>query len=229
MPEIPIGVACPNPGERATFLDWLSDAGYAPIPMLDLDGVARDINLRPIEVLIADAALVPHVELPRIVRILGGNRPLVLVGAAGTAPEAVPRDATWVERPVTRTTFLLSVALALAEGRPARCSPRRGVPKLSSTVDGVAARVMDISAEGVRLEVAAPPTVTLPPYFTLQVPGFGVVAKVKRVWVAMPAGSMWCGGIIDHSLPRATATWNHFVEVAPSRAEIINDEARQFK
>ena len=225
-----IGVACPIPGERAAFLEWLSAAGYEPIPMLDLDCIARDIGVRPVEALIADAALVPAIELPRVVRILGANRPLMLVGAPGAAPETVPRDATWVERPVTRDTFLLLVALALAEGRPARRSPRKGVPKLTSSIDGVATKVMDVSAEGVRLEVCEAQPTSLPPYFTLRVPGFGVITKVKRVWVAMPPqGSMWCGGIVDKAMPaKAKTTWKSFVESAPSTAEIIHRESRPY-
>src|SRR3990167_5532599 len=142
--KVRIAVACPIPGERAAFMEWLSEAGYDTIPRLDLAGIARARAARPVEALLADAVLVPAVELPRVVRILGSNRPLMLVGAPGSAPEIVPRDATWVERPVTCDTFLLSVALALAEGRPARRSPRKGVPKLTSSIDGVAARVMDV-------------------------------------------------------------------------------------
>ncbi|OFW42082.1 MAG: hypothetical protein A3J29_05020 [Acidobacteria bacterium RIFCSPLOWO2_12_FULL_67_14b] len=228
--KVRIAVACPIPGERAAFMEWLSEAGYEPIPMLDLDCIARDLGARPVEALIADAVLVPAVELPRVVRILGSNRPLMLVGAPGSAPEIVPRDATWVERPVTCDTFLLSVALALAEGRPARRSPRKGVPKLTSSIDGVAARVMDVSAEGVRLEVSEAQPAVLPPYFTLRVPGFGVITKVKRVWVAMPPqGSIWCGGIVDKAMPaKAKTTWQSFVEAAPSTAEIIHRESRPY-
>jgi hypothetical protein len=212
-----IGVACPIPGERAAFLEWLSDAGYEPVPMISIESVVRDLTSRPIEALIADVALVSKADLPRIVRTLGGNRPLVLVGAPKDAIEDVPRDATWIDRPTTKDRFLLSVALALAEGRPARRSPRIGVPKLLSTVDGVTSKVVDISSEGVRLEIAGASTAVLPPFFLLKVPGFGVAAKVKRVWVAAPTqGSVWCGGIIEKPAERsATTTWNQFLANAP--------------
>jgi hypothetical protein len=213
---VKIGVACPIPGERAAFLEWLSLAGYEPVPMLNIDSVGRDLASRPIEALIADVSLVSAADLPRIVRTLGANRPLILVGDPRDAIEEVPRDAAWIDRPVTRDTFLLSVALALAEGRPARRSPRKLVPKLMSSVDGVSSKVVDISAEGVRLEISGASPSVLPPYFTLRVPGFGVAAKVKRVWVAMPAqGSMWCGGIIERQ-PAASASWNKFVHNAPT-------------
>lgn len=218
-----IGVACPIPGERAAFLEWLSLAGYEPVPMLSIDTLGRDLASRPIEALIADVSLVSPSELPRIVRTLGANRPLVLVGAPEEAIEDVPRDATWVDRPVTRDTFLLSVALALAEGRPARRSPRKLVPKLMSSVDGVSSKVVDVSAEGVRLEINGASPSVLPPYFTLRVPGFGVAAKVKRVWVAMPSqGSMWCGGIIERQ-PATTAAWSKFVHNAPAGLSKITE------
>jgi hypothetical protein len=213
--RIRIGVACPIPGERAAFIEWLNAAGYEAVPMISIDTIGRDLTTRPIEALIADARLVPAAELPRIVKILGPNRPLVLVGDPGNAIEDVPRDATWIDRPVTQESFMLSLALALAEGRPARRSPRQVVPKLLSTIDGIASKVIDVSNEGVRLEINGASPSILPPFFTLRVPGFGVQTKVKRVWVATPArGVMLCGGIVDHKTAGA-GTWVNFLQNAP--------------
>jgi hypothetical protein len=220
---VKIGVACPIAGERAAFLEWLTQAGYDPAPMLNLDSVGRELGTRPIEALIADVSLVSANDLPRIVKILGQNRPLILVGAPRDAIEDVPNYATWIDRPVTRDTFLLSIALALAEGRPARRSPRRMVPRLLSSIDGVSSNIVDISLEGVRLEITGSSPAALPPYFTLRVPGFGVAAKVKRVWVAMPAqGSVWCGGIIERQADKNAAAWNKFVTNAPGSGQIVH-------
>src|SRR5262245_19306881 len=94
---IKIGVACPLPGERAAFLEWLKLAEYEPVPMVNIDGVARDMSSRPIEALVADVSLVPASALPRIVRTLGQNRPLILVGNPEQRIEDVPRDATWID------------------------------------------------------------------------------------------------------------------------------------
>lgn len=214
--SVKIGVACPIPGERAAFLEWLSLAGYEPVPMLDIDSVGRDYG-RPIEALIADVSLVSASDLPRIVRTLGPNRPLILVGDPEAAIEAVPKDAAWMDRPVTREGFLLQLALALAEGRPARRSPRKLVPNLLSSIDGVSSNIVDVSSEGVRLEIKGAASISLPPYFTLRVPGFGVAAKVKRVWVAAPAhGSLWCGGIVERQAGNGAVAWNNFVQNAPT-------------
>lgn len=220
---IRIGVACPVAGERAAFLEWLTLAGYEPMPMLNIDTFGRDLAARPLEALIADVSLVSINDLPRIVKTLGQNRPLVLVGDPKDAIEEVPCYATWIDRPVTRDTFLLSVALALAEGRPARRSPRKIVPRLMSSIDGVSSKIVDISLEGVRLEITGSSPAALPPFFTLRVPGFGVAAKVKRVWVAMPAqGSMWCGGILERQAEKNTKAWNKFVANAPGTGEIVH-------
>ncbi|MFA5910976.1 MAG: hypothetical protein WC815_19540 [Vicinamibacterales bacterium] len=217
-----IGVACPVPGERAAFQEWLHSAGYEPVPMLDLDSLARELSTRPIEALIADVSLIPAADLPRVIRILGANRPLIVVGEPARALEQVPRDVTWVDRPVTRDIFQLSIALALAEGRPARRSPRKPVPRLLAQVDGVSAKVMDVSTEGVRLEVTGATPSALPPYFTLRVPAFGIATKVKRVWVAAPGQSaLWCGGIIERGqATRIEAAWGRFIETAPTTGEI---------
>ncbi len=218
---VKVGVACPIPGERAAFLEWLSLAGYEPVPMLNIDAVGRETS-RPIEALIADVSLIPRADLPRVVKLLGANRPLIVVGPPEDAIEDVPRDATWIDRPVTRDTFLLSVALGLAEGRPARRSPRKLVPKLMSSVDGVSAKIVDVSVEGVRLEIVGSTPAALPPYFTLKVPGFGVAAKVKRVWVAMPGqGSMWCGGILEKQTDKSATTWKKFIVNAPNGGQKI--------
>ena len=225
--SVKIGVACPIPGERAAFLEWLSHAGYEPAPMISLDAVGRELTAaQPIEALIADVSLVSKADLARLIRVLGPNRPVILVGSPEDAIEDVPRDAAWMDRPVSRDAFLLSVALGLAEGRPSRRSPRKLVPKLLSSIDGVTSKVMDVSAEGVRLEIAGNSTAVLPPFFTLKVPGFGVAMKVKRVWVATPSqGSVWCGGIIERPTDAAAATWKNFISNAPHGGQKIIDSA----
>jgi hypothetical protein len=225
--HVKIGVACPIPGERAAFIDWLNSAGYQAVPMLSLESVAREMSANPFEALIADAALITAADLPRIVKMVGANRPIILVGNPDQRIEEVPRDATWMPRPVTKDFFTLSIALALAEGRPARRSPRTVVSRLLSTVDGMSAKIVDVSSEGVRLEIPGASTSGLPPFFQLKVPAFGVIAKVKRVWVSQPGPShTWCGGIIERPAEKnAKMPWPVFVKTAPMgnhRLELVD-------
>ena len=48
--------------------------------MLTLETIARDLTTRPIEALIADVSLVKRETLTQLVRVLGPNRPVILVG-----------------------------------------------------------------------------------------------------------------------------------------------------
>lgn len=214
---VKIGLACPISGERAAFQEWLVDAGYQAVPMMTLESVVKEMKATPFEALIADVSFLTAAELPRLVKTIGYNRPLVLVGNPDQKIEDVPRDATWMPRPVSRDSFLLSIALALAEGRPARRSPRVAVRMLQSTVDGIPAKILDISSEGVRFDVPGAVSGTLPPEFLLKVPAFGVAAKVKRVWVTQPGkGHTWCGGIIERPAEKgAKMPWPVFVKTAP--------------
>src|SRR5262245_14855411 len=145
MSRISVGVACPVPGERAAFLEWVESAGYQPVPMLDLDSLARDLDTRPMQALIADVSLLSASKLPQLLKTLTPNRPLIVVGERGAGPPNLRRDASFLDRPVAEDDLKMAIALALAEGRPARRSPRKNVSNLPSTVDGHSAQIVDVS------------------------------------------------------------------------------------
>jgi hypothetical protein len=203
-------------------MEWLAHAAYEPAVISDLSRLADELVARRVEASIVDASLVSQGEIPALVRRLGINRPLILVGDPGASPGGAWRDLSWLERPVSRESLLLSVALALAEGRPARRSPRRPVDRLLASVDGVESRVLDVSPEGVRIEIAGTRPGNLPPHFTLRLPNYGVRVSVRRVWVASPTGSnVWCGGIIDSVLPGSAQPWSTFVQEVPKASGIF--------
>jgi hypothetical protein len=225
--RIRIGVACPIPGERAAFIEWLDAAGYEPVPLLDVRSVASAIETRPMEAILVDNDIAPPSEMPALIRTLGPNRPIILIGEKDAAPAYVNRDASWLDRPVSYESFLMSIALALAEGRPARRSPRKPVAPLMSSIDGISSQVLDVSLEGVRLELHAGHSVSLPPMFTMRVPAFGVVTTVKRVWVTHPGQrALWCGGTVVRSSPKAAIAWQTLVDTAPTSMHKILGEKR---
>jgi hypothetical protein len=211
---VPIGLACRVASERDVYMQWLRAADYTPVPLLSLTSLARHLDQQPLEALVADAEAVSQIGLSAVLQVLTGNRPLVVIGKLASCAPELRNAASWLDRPVSATDLTLGVALALAEGRPARRSARKNVLQLPATVDGVRSEVLDVSNEGVRVRVQNSGASTLPPYFTLRVEVYGVATVVQRAWAVQPSGrTVLCGGMIHRLLPRSKE-WSHLVRVA---------------
>lgn len=216
-PAAVIALACPQPDERALLTRWLSDAGYAPTHVADPLRLDDALQAQSIEALVADVALLPSLDDVRLLlRRLGGNRPLLLVGDRDHQPALDRGELSAVRRPLERDAVLLAVGLALAEGRPARRYPRRFVEPVPATAQGIAVKVTEISSGGVGLSIAARQAV-LPPFFNLRIPDFGVYVLVRRAWMGpMASGSVRCGGSIEGDLRGASTPWADFARGAPA-------------
>jgi hypothetical protein len=213
-----IALACPQAAERASVLEWLGQSGYHTIPVNDLSYLNAELQANPIEALVADAALVPRDDLPGLLRRLGVNRPLVLLGDARRLPASMMGDLSVVSRPLSREALLLSVGLALAEGRPARRYARRKIDRIAASAHGLAVTLLEVSPGGVGFEMPGARSNLLPPFFGLQIPDLGIHVLVKRAWLA-PAGpgGLRCGGTIEGDMPGARQKWADFVREAPAR------------
>ena len=130
--------------------------------MIDAGSIQRELAGEGFEALVIDADLATSKDTAAALRYLGPNRPVIVVGSGNHPPaEFCRRDDTFLSRPVGREMFVFAVIMALAEGRPARQSPRRLVARLQATVDGAPAKLIDVSSEGIRLELrsnTAPPS-----------------------------------------------------------------------
>jgi hypothetical protein len=213
-----IALACTQSAERVALSEWLSASGYHPVALANLSRLDDDLQSNAVEALIADVGLVPREDDVRnLVRRLGTNRPLMLLGDAGRLTVAALSEVSLISRPVTRDAILLSVGLALAEGRPARRFPRRHVEPIPATAQGIAVTVREASVGGVGLEVSGSRQAVLPPFFNLRIPEFGVHVLVKRAWI-VPVGAerMRCGGTVEGDLNGATRTWAEFAREAPA-------------
>lgn len=219
-----IALACPQARERAFVVEWLSQSGYDPVAMSDLASLDESLQANPIEALIADAALVPREsDVSALVRRLGSNRPLMVLGDASRLPAAPLGDVSVIARPITREGLLLSVGLALAEGRPARRFPRRNVEPITAVAHGVSVTVREASAGGVGIELKGPRPNVLPPFFQLRIPEFGVHILVKRAWMAPVAADVTrCGGTVEGDMPGATRTWMEFSREAPAPVSFVS-------
>jgi len=217
-----IAVACRSHVERATIAEWLDSGGYHAMPVPAPTAPPRDLEALGFEMLIIDSELMMVGSLVHVARYRPTPRPVIVVGDADVEAEveAERRGATYLVRPLERGALLFAVTLALAEGRPMRRSARKPVGPMAASLEGVQSRIIDVSYEGVRLELAAKERGTLPPAFTLRVPMFGVSVHVQRVWLgagstARTSGLLWCGGALGMNQERAVVGWRTLVDRAP--------------
>jgi len=215
-----IAVATRSPSERAAFTDWLNSAGFDAVPVRDVGASTRDIEALNFEMLLADFELINVGALMHVARYRATPRPVVVIGDADAESEAEAgrRGASYLVRPIERAGLLFAITLALAEGRPMRRSPRKRISPIAGTIDGVPSRLLDVSHEGVRLELAARHRSSLPPQFVLRVPVFNVAIAVQRVWVTTMIGAtaqVCCGGELSHNPQRSTTSWRSLVDLTP--------------
>jgi hypothetical protein len=106
--------------------------------------------------------------------------------------------------------------MAIMESRPVRRSERKRA-HLSVVVQGVPSQIIDLSREGMRLEIprtlkVAPP----PPVFDVAVPMLGVALNVRRLWTASPPQSVrpatWYGGELSNNSRRVELAWFTLVD-----------------
>lgn len=225
MSRTRIAVSCRSHAERAALVEWLDDGGYHGLSIPFATAPPREIEALNFEMLIVDADLMTAGSLMHVARYRPTPRPVIVIGDPDVEAEveAERRGASYLVRPVDRSSLLFAVTLALAEGRPMRRSPRKPVSRMPAAVDGLNSRVVDVSYEGVRVELPAKERDALPPQFTLKVPLFDVTVLVQRVWTCagtMPQapGMLWVGGSLDRNPQRSELAWRTLVERAPSAA-----------
>ena len=213
-------MATRSTAERATLCAWLDSDGFQAVPVPDLGASVREIEALNFELLIIDVEQMTIGALMRVARYRATPRPVIVIGDADPDAEidAGQRGASYLVRPIERAGLLFAVTLALAEGRPMRRFPRRNVPRVPGLIDGVQSRVLDVSHDGVRLEIAAKHRASLPPYFTLRVPLFNVAVMVQRVWVSSASGissQLWCGGNLARNPQHSADSWRKLVDITP--------------
>jgi len=215
-----IVIALAEAAERGAVAQWLVEEGFDCVCRPTSSAAAEEIQSRPFDLLITDAAFA-FGELQRIGR---GCRkpaaPVVIVGdalAAGRCEHA--SWAMYLPRPIDHALLVCTVSMAILDGRPMRQSVRKAVNRFEAIVNGVPAHIIDISNEGVRLEMPRDKCAVPPPYFTVRVPIIGVGVTVQRMWARpWPGGKpevTWCGGALSANSPRAAGGWRSFVDTVP--------------
>ena len=222
-------VALPDLTECATVADWLSAEGFEPARRPSARAAADDMQIRSFDLLIADAAFAFRDGLHARGRARNAVTPTIVIGGASEEPrgEAINGQIMYLTRPIERAMLVCFVSMAFLDGRPARRSVRKMVNRFDAFVNGLPTRIVDVSKEGLRLEVPPDRRAVLPPYFNLRVPLVGVAVTVQRMWMrpaSMPGGraSMtWYGGALTQNRELAEQAWRSFVDTIPTVGENI--------
>lgn len=212
---IHVGVAFPQRDERDTIATWLAAGEMAVELLVDACRIDSDVAGRDFGCVVADGTLLRNGYLASL-RRQDPRLPIVAVVDAADADLPIfRRGVSVVPRPVEARTLALSVSLAYGEGRQARRRPRTRTPRVPSRVSGVAATVLDISSDGVRLELPRASVAKLGPQFRFQVSMVALDVVLRRAWVGRAAGDVvQCGAMLVEPDAGQRLAWDRLMEVS---------------
>ena len=220
-----IVIASPHAAERETLAAWLSSEGFEPATASTAPDAIEALR-RSFDILISDYDFAFRDGLHAAARGRARNpqNPVVVVGEADAAAQtrAENRGASYLARPVERATLVCIISMALTDERPLRRSPRKAVNRFEASASGTACYLIDVSNEGLRLEIPRQRRSSPPPYFDVRVPMIGTTMLVQRVWIAAQgagaqADVLRCGAALAENSFRIERAWRSFVDAIPAR------------
>ena len=215
-------VALPDVVESRRLSAWLDAEGFETVQRSTPKGAIDEIASQPFDLLVVDCAFMMAGGVRGIGLARFRETPVVVIGDSAGARACAPfgTQIMFVERPVDRATFICIVTMALMDARPERRSPRRTVSPFEATVNGIRSHIIDVSREGVRLELPRDRRMVLP-QFVVRVPTIGVNVTVQRMWVRTSRADerhpdiMWCGAQLRQNSAMAEQGWRKFVDTLP--------------
>jgi hypothetical protein len=214
-----IVVATPQSAESKALTEWLFAEGFDPVRVPDAASLAEELSQCRIDLLAVDASLAAAAITA--VRPHHPHMPIVVLGDADRAVETLfmARGAVYLTRPIVRDLLVCTISLAIAETRPVRRSERKPT-RLWVVVQGVPSEIIDVSKEGLRLEI--PKRSTVPsPIFDVHVPMLGVALSVRRLWSASALPStrdaVWYGGELSNNTRRVELAWFTLVDALSTK------------
>lgn len=208
-------VAFPNLAERTAVAEWLLSDGIDPVPVPSAAAAEQEIRTRGVDVLIADARLADAAGLPALVRSRNALAFTVLVGGHDGRSKAA--GVAYLTRPLDRVRLSCVVWMDILDRRPFRRSVRKAVNRFEAVVNGVPSHIVDVSADGVRIELPKDWRSVLPVIFSVRVPLVGISITAQRMWMRTSSPqSVWCGGALATNRPGAAEGWRAFVDMVPA-------------
>ncbi len=216
-------IAVPDAAERVTLGEWLLAEGLEPVPTSSVSTAQAEMRSRPYDLLVTDASFAREGLQAAGLRRGQATRSIVVGDTQDARLEAERRGAMFVERPASRTMLVCLVAMALADQRPARRSERKPLNRFGAVVNAIPTQIVDVSSEGLRLDIPHAPGAVPPPVFHVKIPTMGLSLTVRRQWAASwpPQGRpevVRVGVALTQTTGPAVAMWRKFVDTVPSLA-----------
>jgi hypothetical protein len=213
-------LALSDRAESTVLAEWLAEDGFEPVRRPTPQTAVEEMRSRPYDILIADASTNGRPPLRAEGRLRRAATPAILIGNhAPVRGETVTSQPMYLARPLERAILNCYLTMALLEGSPLRKSERKLVNAVAAVVNGVPAHILDVSVEGVRIEMVREKRAALPPYFVVKVPMLGVGVQVRRVWARAAAGPgpmLLYGGSLLPNRASAIQGWKSFIETIPT-------------
>jgi hypothetical protein len=207
-----VAVSFPPTQESKVLAEWLSEDGFEPIGLSSHTRLEHELTHSAVKLLVVDAAFA--VAAINVVRARHPMMPIVVVGDTDPSAEAYAktRGALYLTRPVDRAVFACTMAMTMADTMPIRRSARMPT-RLSAVVHGVASQIIDVSKDGMRVEMTR--QVVPPPMFDVVVPMLAVKIVVRRMWTTkspLRADAVWYGGELSNNSKRTELAWHTLVD-----------------
>jgi hypothetical protein len=208
-----VAVSFPPVQESRVLADWLREDGFEPVALSSHARLELELTHSAVKLLVVDAAFA--VAAINVVRARHPQLPIVIIGDPDPSAEAYAktRGALYLTRPVERAVFTCTMAMIVADTLPVRRSERT-TTRLSVVVHGLASQIIDVSKEGMRIEMTRR-QVLPPPMFDVVVPMLGVKLNVRRMWTGnapQAAGAIWYGGELSNNSKRAELAWHTLID-----------------
>lgn len=202
--------------------EWLTAEGFEPIRIASSVRATDELGSRSFDLVLIDGDLAfkADVQALNVVRARNPQTPIVVVGGSGSHAEsqAMVRGAFYLTRPLDRALLTCTVSMAVMESRPQRRSERKKT-RLDVLVQGIHSHIIDVSREGLRVEIPKIRKAVPPPYFDVAVPMLGVALNVRRLWIggSSPSieGAVWYGGELSNNNRRVELAWFTLVDALP--------------
>lgn len=212
-----------NDEEQSRIADLLLEVGYEVTRAHNFREAIQRLTSRPRGLLISDARVGTESGLGLMVRAQIDNLCLATIIVGSASDPSLEREAKqlgaagYLHKPIDANQLLAAVVRALSSADRRHASRKRLRRGLSAVVGGQSGTVVDVSANGLRLQMPVPLKTQLPVSIHVMLLTLGLSLEGRTVWTSGAAPSTFLCGAALLELDEPTArSWREFVEALPA-------------